>query len=67
MILIRIELVWHKNEWLFLFFKCMFCFSFLHHLEIYGPWIVLYCRLSIPKGQKEKSEQFGYILFLKIK
>ncbi len=32
------------------------CFSFLHHLENYGPWIVLYCMLSIPKGQKEKSE-----------
>ncbi len=61
---IRIELVWHN----FCFFiKHMFCFSFLHHLENDGPWIVLYCMLSIPKGQKEKSEHFGYILFLKMK
>ncbi len=45
----------------------MFCFLFLLHLENYGPWIVLYCMLSILKGQKEKSEQFGYILFLKMK
>ncbi len=45
----------------------MFCFSFLHHLENYGPWIVLYCMLSIPKAQKEKGEQFGYILFQKMK
>ncbi len=54
MILIRIELVWHKNED-FIFIKYMFCFSFLHHLENDGPWIVLYCMLSIPKGQKENK------------
>ncbi len=54
MILIRIELVWHKNEWFSFFVKCMFCFSFLNHLENYGSWILLYCMLSIPKGQKEK-------------
>ncbi len=66
MILIRIKLVSHKNEWFF-FIKCMFCFSFLHHLENYDTWIVLYCMPSVPKGQKEKSEQFGYILFLKMK
>ncbi len=39
----------------FFFIKCMFCFSFLHHLENYGPSILLYCMVSIPKGQKEKS------------
>ncbi len=68
MILIRIELVWHKNEWFF-FLNACFVFHFLHHLENYGPWIVLYCycMLNIPKGRKEKSEQFGYILFLKMK
>ncbi len=54
MILIRVELVSHKNEDLF-FIKWMFCFSFLHHLENYGPWIVLYCMLSIPKGQNENK------------
>ncbi len=36
----------------FFFIKCMFCFSFSHHMENYGPWIVLYCMLSIPKGKK---------------
>ncbi len=60
MILIRIELVWHKNlRFSFFFIKCMFCFSFLHHLENYCPWILLYCLLSIPKGQKENSEFFN--------
>ncbi len=49
---------WHKKEWFFLI-KCMFCFSFLHHLENYGPWILLYCILSIVIGQKEKSEFFN--------
>ncbi len=53
MILIRIELVWNKNEW-FIFIKFMFCFFFLHNLEKYSSWILLYCMLSIPKGQKEK-------------
>ncbi len=67
MILIRIELVWYTNEWFLKIIKCMFCFSFLHQLENYGPWIVLYCMLSIPNDQKEKNEQFGYILFLKMK
>ncbi len=36
----------------------MFCFSFLHYLENYGPWILLYCMLSIPKRPKEKKENF---------
>ncbi len=42
------------QKWFFFLIKCMFCFSFLHHLENYGPWILLYCMLSITKGQKEK-------------
>ncbi len=46
------------QKWMIFFIKRMFCFSFLHHLENYGPWIVLYCMLSIPNEQKEKSEQF---------
>ncbi len=53
MLLIRIELVWHKNIFFYFFIKCMFCFSFLHYLENYSPWI-LYCMRSTPKGQKEK-------------
>ncbi len=41
------------QKWMiFLVIKCMFCFSFLHHLENYGSWILLYCMLSIPTGQK---------------
>ncbi len=43
------------QKWFFSFIKWIFCFSFLHHLEKYGPWIVLYCMLSIPKGQKENK------------
>ncbi len=43
------------QKWIIFIIKCIFCFSFLHHLDNYGPWILLYCMLSIPKGQKEKS------------
>ncbi len=32
----------------------MFCFSFLYHLENYGPRILLYCMLSIPKAKRKK-------------
>ncbi len=38
------------QKWMIFFIKCMFCFSFWHHLENDGPWILLYCMLSIPKG-----------------
>ncbi len=41
-----------KKLMIFIIIKCMFCFSFLHHLENYGPWILLYCILSIPKEKK---------------
>ncbi len=52
------------QKWMIFFIKCMFCFSFWHHLENYGPWILLYCMLSIPKGQKEKSDFFdGLVLY----
>ncbi len=47
------------QKWKIFFIKCIFCFSFLHHLENYGPWILLYCMLNIPKGQKEKNEFFN--------
>ncbi len=33
--------------------------SFLHQLENYGAWMLLYCMLSIPKGQKGKWEFFN--------
>ncbi len=42
------------QKWMIFFIKCMFCFSFLHHLENYGPWILLYCMLSIPKVKRKK-------------
>ncbi len=43
------------QKWMIFYIKSMFCFSFLHHLENYGIcWILLYCMMSIPKGQKEK-------------
>ncbi len=48
----------------FFFIKCMFCFSFLYYLENDGPWILLYCMLSIPKDQKEKSYFFnGFVSY----
>ncbi len=55
MILIRIELFDTKmND--FFFIKCIFRFSFLHHLENYGPWI-LYAEYT--KRPKEKNEFFN--------
>ncbi len=42
------------QKWMIIFIKYMFCFSFLHYLENYGPWVLLYCMLSIPKGQMKK-------------
>ncbi len=50
------------QKWMifFLLNEC-FVFHFLHHLENYGPWIVLYCMLSIPKGKKLTV---WYLLFL---
>ncbi len=66
-ILIRIELVWDKNNWFFFLLNACFVFSFLHHLENYGHWIVLKYYTESWVYQKEKSELFGYILFLKMK
>ncbi len=43
------------QKWMIIFIKCMFCFSFLHYLENYGPWVLLYCMLSIPKRPNEKK------------
>ncbi len=45
MILIRIELVWHKNEWFFLLNAC-FVFHF------YIIW-----KIMVPEGQKEKAQR----------
>ncbi len=53
-ILIRIELLWHKIVFFFFLLNVCFVFHFYIIWKIIGPWIVLYCKLSIPKGQKEK-------------
>ncbi len=41
-----------KKWMIFYLLNRCFVFIFLHHLENYGPWILLYCMLSIPKGKK---------------
>ncbi len=43
------------QKWMFLFLlNACFVFHFYIIWKYYGPWILLYCMPSIPKGQKEK-------------